>query len=508
MTRKPLPFLALTALLVTLLVPVLSAAERNILFIITDDQSPTLGCYGDPVASSPHVDRLARDGTLFTHAYATTASCSASRSVVMSGLHNHRNGQFGHAHSYHKFESFRDVISLSLPRALERAGYRTAQAGKYHVAPEEVFRFQHYLGSDGRNPVALAESCREFIQARDDRPFFLYYATSDPHRSGDVDKTSPLAFKPNLFGNPAAGESRPGVTEVVFDPAKVPVPPFLPDTPEARAELAHYYQSCARVDQGVGRLLQMLEESGLLDKTLIVFTADHGMAFPGGKTTVYEAGLRVPFVVRDPYQEVRGVKSSARISHTDITPSLLDFAGALDRANNAPRFPLDADAYWKGRPDLARDNRGVDPFRSYHGKSWLPILGQPAAVHHEFIFASHTFHEIQMYYPMRSLFDGRYKLIWNIAHGLPYPFASDLWAASTWQAQLQQGPDTPYGLMTVDAYIHRPAFELYDLSLSPFEQTNLAGDPHYVEVLEGLKRRLRQFQESTGDPWILKWEYE
>ena len=103
-----------------------SGAERNVIFIITDDESPTLGCYGDPAAVTPAIDAIARDGMIFRNAFATTASCSASRSVVMSGLHNHRNGQFGHQHHYHKFASFHNVVSLSLPRVMNRVGYRTA----------------------------------------------------------------------------------------------------------------------------------------------------------------------------------------------------------------------------------------------------------------------------------------------------------------------------------------------------------------------------------------------
>ncbi|HAL13405.1 MAG TPA: heparan N-sulfatase, partial [Planctomycetaceae bacterium] len=125
------------ALLVTLMLfsSGVSAAEKNIIFFITDDESPTLGCYGDNVAVTPHIDALAKDGVVFDHAYATTASCSASRSVVMSGLHNHLNGQYGHQHHFHKFASYHNVISLALPRVMARAGYRTAIIGKYHVAP-------------------------------------------------------------------------------------------------------------------------------------------------------------------------------------------------------------------------------------------------------------------------------------------------------------------------------------------------------------------------------------
>ena len=138
------------------------SAERNIIFFITDDESPTLGCYGDPVAASPHIDAVAKDGTVFLNAFATTASCSASRSVVMSGLHNHKNGQYGHAHHFHKFSSYHNVVSLALPRVLKNAGYRTAHIGKYHVAPEEVYHFEHYFKGNGRNAVQMTKACDEF----------------------------------------------------------------------------------------------------------------------------------------------------------------------------------------------------------------------------------------------------------------------------------------------------------------------------------------------------------
>lgn len=491
------------------LTSLVGAAEKNIIFFITDDESPTLGCYGDPVAATPAIDALAADGVLFRNAFATTASCSASRSVVMSGLHNHANGQYGHQHHYHKFASYHNVVSLALPRVLTRAGYRTGQIGKYHVAPETVFHYETYLRGNSRNAVQMAENCREFIQADDERPFFLYFATSDPHRGGGVDPTSPLELKPDLFGNKKDRGSYPGVDEVFYDPADVPVPAFLPDTPETRSELAQYYQSCARIDQGVARLVKILKEADLYDKTMIVFTSDHGMAFSGGKTTVYEPGLRVPFVVRNPYVKRRGMQSDALISHVDITPSLLDFAGGLDPETNGPTDWMDPDRFWRERGEAVRENRdGGQSFRSYQGKSWLPVLEEPDREHWETIFASHTFHEIQMYYPMRGVRDQEFKLIWNIAHGLPYPFASDLWAASSWQAQYRKGPEAPYGTKTVHSYIHRPAFELYDVQTDPLEANNLAEDPAYAKILETYKKKLKDFQKKMDDPWIIKWRYE
>lgn len=486
------------------------AAEKNIILFVTDDESPTLGCYGDRAAHTPHADALASDGTVFENAFATTASCSASRSVILSGIHNHKNGQFGHQHHFHKFSSFHDVISLALPRVLASQGYRTAIIGKYHVAPEEVYHFETVLQGPARNPVQMAENTREFVRQRsDERPFFLYFATADPHRGGGRDENSELELKPDLFGNKPNRETYPGVSERFFTPEEVPVPAFLPDTRESREELAQYYQSCARVDAGLGRMIDILKSADLFDKTLIVFTSDHGMAFSGAKTTVYEAGLKVPFIVRNPYSETRGIRSRAMISHIDITPSLLDFAGGLDHTINGPENWMPPNEYWKNKDYANRENRngGMD-FRSYHGRSWLPILSDPDGTHWESVFASHTFHEIQMYYPMRVVRDREYKLIWNIAHGLPYPFASDLWAASSWQAQYRLGLDAPYGQKSVGEYIHRPKFEFFHIASDPHESKNLAGNPDYQHLMEEYQGKLKEFQRQTNDPWIMKWEYE
>lgn len=488
----------------------LSGAEKNIIFFITDDESPTLGCYGDRVAKTPAIDALAKDGTLFLNAFATTASCSASRSVVLSGLHNHANGQYGHQHSFHKFSSYFNVIGLSLPRNLSKAGYRSGQIGKYHVSPEEVFRFDEYIKGNPRNAVQMANQAKEFITAENEKPFFLYFATSDPHRGGGIDRNSKLKLKPDMFGNKQDRKPHDGVNEVFYQPKQVPIPSFLPDTPETREELAQYYQSVSRIDQGVAKLVEILKDAGLYDKTLIVFTSDHGMAFAGGKTTVYEGGLRVPFVVRNPYEKKRGIRHQAMISHIDITPTLLDFAGALDTQRNRPlQWEDPGKAFPTPQTTGPKDNRGVSAkLSSYHGKSWLPVLGEPMASHWDSIFASHTFHEIQMYYPMRVFRDKKFKLIWNIAHPLPYPFASDLWAASSFQAQYQQSLSAPYGKKTVRQYIHRPEFEFFKIDQDPEESNNLAGKPKFSDQLEAYKEKLKSAQKKFQDPWVMKWSYE
>ena len=269
----------------------------------------------------------------------------------------------------------------------------------------------------------------------------------------------------------------------------------------------NYYQSVSRVDTGLGYLIAKLKETGLYDKTMIIVTSDHGMAFPGGKTTVYEPGLRVPFIVRNPYIEKRGVKCEALISHTDITPTILDFAGGLDGRKNAPKVMLNTKELFAENGVGGLDNKGPK-ITAYQGKSWLDLLDKQDSPDRRTIYASHTFHEIQMYYPMRVIRDDKFKLIWNIAHPLPYPFASDLWSAATWQAQWKLGPEANYGTKTVGEYVQRPEFELYDMQYDPDERNNLAADPDHAAILEDYQARLKAFQKEYHDPWIMKWEYE
>lgn len=449
-----------------------SEDSLNVVLFVTDDQSPDTGCYGNKVIQTPNLDQLATEGTRFDRAFCTTASCSASRSVILTGQFNHTNGQYGHAHSYHHFKTKKEVRSLST--YLSKVGYRTARVGKFHVAPEELYPFDRVLKGNSRHPVEMANQCQAFIREKSEKPFFLYFCTSDPHRSGETYQDDPNL--PNAFGNRT--QPRSGLKKISYDPAEVLVPGFLPDTPVCRSELAQYYESCSRIDQGLGVLINELKRAGVYDKTVIIFTSDHGMAFPGGKTTVYEGGLRVPYVIRHPLLRSRNGVSQAMISHVDIVPTILDIAGGLEK-----KLPL-------------------------HGRSILPAIRTPDPQKWNRVFASHTFHEITMYYPMRVVRNSKYKLIWNIAHGLPYPFASDLWAAPTWQDVYNKGPNTLYGKRSVNDYIHRPEFELFDIESDPDESVNLANEAKYKTVLNQLKDEMKRFQSRTKDPWKLKWNYE
>lgn len=470
------------------------AAARNVVLIVADDHGQDLGAYGNPVIRTPNLDRLATEGTLFTRAFATTASCSASRSVLLTGLHNHRTAQYGHEHAIHHFRSFRELKGL--PVLLAEAGYRTGRIGKYHVAPEEVYHFQEVYAANERNPVEMAEKVRPFIGAGGERPFFLYFATSDPHRSGDPSVAGDAGAGavlgvPDAFGNRPQGYA--GIEEVTYRPQDVVVPPWLPDNASTRAELAQYYQSISRVDQGVGRLLQVLRDEGVYDNTLIIYLSDHGAAFAGAKTTVYEPGLLAPLIVRHPDAPLRGIRSDAMISWVDITPTIADFAGA-----RAPTY---------GRPiELAEIRDQIPAQHGFHGRSFLPVLFQQSPTGWDEVNASHTFHEITMYYPMRAVRDRRYKLIWNLADGLSFPFASDLWSSAAWQGVFQrEAMDAEYGVRTARQYVHRPEWELYDMRSDPYESTNLADDPRHAGVLKQYQEKIRAFQQRTSDPWLVEW---
>lgn len=478
-----LPLLTTLLVLLAATAGVQGKAGRNVVLFVVDDMGKTMGAYGDPVAKTPKMDWLAGQGTRFDFAYCTTASCSASRSVILSGLHNHLNGQYGHQHSFHHFASFDTVQSL--PVLLARGGYRTVSIGKYHVAPEPVYHFETYLkGNQGgaRNPVAMAEQCRGVIEAKDERPFFLYFCTDDPHRGGGVVADNPL--KPDAFGNHQKYE---GVTEVKFDPKQVIVPSFLPDTPACRAELAQYYQSVARIDQGLGRLIEILQKAGQWENTLFLLTTDNGIAMPGAKTTLYEPGMRLPLIVRGPDAKQRGIATDAMVSWVDFTPTILDFAGV--------KLPASKPAGGKGKA------------YSFHGRSFLPVLDQEKTTGWDTVFASHTFHEITMYYPMRVIHTRRHKLILNLAHQLPYPFASDLYESATWQSVLKDKRGF-FGKRPVSDYLNRPRYELHDLKADADEITNEAANPRQAAVLKDLRARLRKFQEDTGDPWIVKYSHE
>ena len=435
------------------------AGPKNVVLLIADDLGMQVGCYGDAVAKTPNIDALAKAGTRFTHGFASVSSCSPSRASLLTGMPTHQSGQYGLAHADHNFHSF--TKTKGLPALLAPAGYRSGVIAKLHVLPKESYPFDVEMPGNGRNPVQIAEQAKKFFADCGDKPFFLLVGFTDPHRAAKG------------FAND--GKYPPSVPVVKFDPKTVPVPYHLPDTPDVRADLADYYESVARLDSGIGLVMKVLAEAKKLDDTLVIFLSDNGIPFPGAKTTLYDAGVHLPLVIRKPGQKA-GVTCNAMASWTDLTPTILDWAGVKQPAN-------------------------------VFGRSLLPVLEQEKPEGFEVVYGSHQFHEVTMYYPMRMVRTRTHKYILNLASGLEYPHASDLWGSDSWQGILKRG-DKMMGQRSVDAFLKRPKEELYDLTADPNELKNLAADPASAKVLEEMRTKLAAWRKATADPWLIKDKHE
>ncbi|MDO6416156.1 sulfatase [Sphingomonas sp. BIUV-7] len=429
--------------------------QRNVLLLISDDQGLDLGCYGVAV-KTPRLDRLARSGTLFRQSYAAVSSCSPSRAVINTGLYTHQNGMYGLQHDVHHQSLLPGIETL--PLLLRRAGYATALVGKKHVGPDSAFPYEAELvpeRSGIRDVRELAVAAASFIRSSDDRPFFVTVAFSDPHRA------------PVDYGNDRAW---PEVRPVHYDPLQIVVPSHLPDLPAIRRDLAGYFESISRLDAGVGMILDDLAATGRADDTLLIFLSDNGRPFPGAKTNFYDPGLHLPLIVCAPGGAPAA--NEAMISWTDIAPTVLDWAG-------------------------------VAPPTTYRlsGRSLLPILGKADDPARDAVFASHNFHEIDQYYPMRAIRTRAHNYILNLASQLPYPIAGDVAGSPAWKAILADSA-IRLGKRTQTAYLQRPAEELYDLARDPNELTNVADNPAYASIKAALAGRLRAMRAETKDPWL------
>ncbi len=438
-----------------LLLLALSAPQRNVVLMIADDLGLQVGCYGDAVAKTPNLDALAARSTRFTHAFASVASCSPSRASLYTGLHGHTSGQYGLQHAAHNFSTRPGVATL--PALLNKAGYRTGVIGKLHVGPASLYPFDH-TAHNGRNGAQMAALAEKWIKA-DDKPFCLVMGYTDPHRAA------------RGFANE---KPWPGMTSTKFDPDKVPVPDHLPDNEAVRKDLADYYQAVSRLDQGVGLMLDVIRKTGHDKDTLVLFLSDNGIPFPGAKTTVYDAGIRLPLMVHSP--GAKATVTAAMASWVDILPTVLDWAGVKAPARLA-------------------------------GRSLLPVLEKEKPEGWDEVFASHTFHEVTMYYPMRAVRTRQYKYIRNLAHPLEFPSASDLFNSPSWQS-VRAGKLFMMGKRRTSAYLRRAAEELYDINKDPAETNNLAGHPDHAKTMEAMRARVKAWQEKTADPWLVKYEHE
>lgn len=407
--------------------------RENVVFIHWHDLGRHLGCYGADGVISPHVDALAADGIRFTQAHATAPLCSPARGSLFTGQYPHRNGLVGLAH--HGF-GYR-AGTHTLPGLLRDGGFTSALIGMQHESDDPTtLGFDSIDVSDSRCDYVVAEA-QNWLRRRaaegDDRPFLLTAGFFETHRPYPADEYDPA------------------------DTSAIDVPEFLPDTDDVREDLSGLHGSITKADAAVGRLLATVDELGLREDTWIVFTTDHGLAFPRAKSTLYAEGTGIAFVIRPPGR--RGVPPRVYdelFSGVDLTPTLLDTLGLP--------IPGDMDGVSHAAALTGHDDDAV----------------------RDAVFTEKTYHDA--YDPIRAVRTKRYSYIENYADRpellLPLDIA-DSPSARSLDPRQETAP--------------RAQAELYDLSCDRTEQNNLIDDPAYAPVREELRERLRTWRERTGD---------
>lgn len=441
-----------TLLLLAILFPLLSYSQSkpNIVIYITDDQNQQdVGAYGNTDVHTPNMDQLAREGMRFNKAYAASSMCSPSRSVMFTGLYPYRNGsQMNHF-------TTRPGIS-NLPAFLKEAGYRVVISGKTDVFPLSAFPFEHIGKEFGKyEPVVNRTDRRQesikmiesHFKENPQQPLCIIVAPWLPHV--------------------------PWVKNVDYDPQTIKLPDYLADTRETRAAVASYYQSITTADSLLGEIMKTVDRAGKKDNTAFFYFADQGAQFPGAKWTVYDKGLRVPFIVRWPGHVAKGSTSEALISLVDLTPTVVDLAGL------APRAGLD-------------------------GKSFKQVLTGGKKEHHEYVFAETSVepHYWYNYTPSRSVITstglhyiknyhpGR-RFITHIDKVERNMFYFDSWVESALKSDKSK--------FLLDRYSYRPPEELYDLATDKDEFVNLAGSGTSKADLSRLSSLLQEELERQGE---------
>ena len=434
--------------------------RMNILLITADDLGLQLNCYGDNTVATPHLDALAQRSVRFETAYVAQASCSSSRSAMLTGTYPHTNGQYGLANAGVGFHVRPEIIQQSIPNVLKRHGYYTGVIGKLHVDPEQEFALDVHTkeGFGSRDVVRQVALAKDFWRESSDQPWFLMFNVFDPHVMG---KRPP--------GQPAFPDVVKGIPADPIAPDDVTAWPWQDvDTPVTRKRIAGYYNCVQRVDAAVGRLLKSLDNSGQRERTLVIFLGDHGPPFSRGKTTCYEAGLRVPFLLDWPGLSDAHM-SPKLVSAVDIAPTVFDAAGVET-------------------PAIVQGNSLRAVAQRHPTSTWRDTL-----------VGEFHFHGASSFYPTRAITDGRYKLIYRLPGSIGNAIVSVDGDPSN--REVAKLPSDHPAHPLYQKLREPPPLELFDLASDPHELVNLAGDSAAADIETRLKAALESWQESTDDPF-------
>jgi N-sulfoglucosamine sulfohydrolase len=428
--------------------PARTGARPNIIWISTEDMSPRLGAYGDRIARTPAIDRLAGQGIRFTRVFATAPVCAPSRAAIITGLHQNAIG------AQHMRTTEDRVPELpgpylavppfyvkAFPEYLRAAGYFTSNRSKTDYQFGEPFTIWDDLGP------------KAHWRNRPDRnqPFFSVFNITVTHES-------------QSFPSSTARKGKPLVT----DPARLEVPPYYPDTPLVRRELARLYDNIADMDAQVAQILAQLEADGLLQNTVLFFWSDHGDGIPRAKRSLYDSGLHVPLIVAGSGLAA-GVDESL-VSFVDLAPTVLALAG-------------------------------VEVPRHMHGRVFVGPRTAPPPAH---VFAARDRMDIE-YDMMRSARDARFLYIRNFQPELPYAghiiYRNQSDIMQEWfRLQAAGRLSGPAALWMRTS---RPVEELFDTQADPHQVEDLAARPEHAKTLERMRQAVAAWMTSIGDQGLI-----
>lgn len=401
----------------------------NILYLHSHDTGRYVQPYGHAIPT-PNIQRLAEQGILFRQAFCAAPTCSPSRASLLTGQCAHSSGMLGLAHRGFALADYEQHIV----HTLKRAGYGSALAGVQHVANDpQLIGYDEIVAAKGSLAQDIAAAASEFLEREPSQPFFLSVGFLETHRE---------------FLEPGPAES-----------ASYCQPPLpLPDTPETRQDMAGFKASARALDEAIGMVLDALERTGLADRTLVICTTDHGLAFPAMKCNLTDHGIGVMLIMRGPGGFSGGQISDALVSHIDLFPTLCDLLQ-------------------------------IDPPGWLQGRSILPIVRGEAKQVNEQIFAEVSYHAA--YEPLRAVRTQRWKYIrrFEQRESPVLPNCDDGPSKDVWlkHGYKNRAPDPE---------------QLYDLVFDPVERDNLAADPRWAEVLTDMRARLDRWMQATDDPLL------
>lgn len=418
------------------------AQERpNILWIVSEDNSPFLGCYGDTFATTPRLDKLASEGVRYKRAFSTAPVCAPSRSTLITGVFPTSMGT-EHMRSQYPLP---DLIRL-FPEYLREAGYYTTNNAKtdYNLSPLE-----------GRMEAAWDESSNKatYKNRKPGQPFFAVFNTAISHESSIH---TPL-------------------DTLMHDPKQVPIPAYHPRTPEMKHDWAQYYDRITQMDTWVGGILDELEREGLAENTIVFYYSDHGGVLGRSKRFLYESGLHVPLIVRFPKKYAHlapggpGTWQDRIVSFIDFAPTVLSLAG------------IPVPEYMQGQP----------------------VVGKQSDEQAEYAFSFRGRMD-ERFDLSRSVRDAKFRYTRNfMPHKIYGQYIEYLWRAPSmpsWEKAYQQGA---LNETQTTFWEPKPFEELYDTDIDPDNVHNLATDPSYREVLERMSNALVNWMVTSKDVGLI-----